>query len=99
MVEDSKTPATKKDIALLMNEMAKLYGAQEQWKREIIDRQKVWKDEILEGQAHGKDEIIRHFDVVVETIRHDLLGANRDEMEGVKDRVKRLERHTGLVVS
>jgi hypothetical protein len=44
-----------------------------------------------------KDEILRHFDLVVETIRHDLLGANRDEIESVKDRVGRLKRHTGLI--
>ena len=29
-------------------------------------------------------------------IRYDLVGANRDEIEVIKDRVKRLEDHTGL---
>lgn len=42
-------------------------------------------------------EIKRHFDVTVETIRHDLLGANHDDIEVIKDRVARLEHHTGLV--
>ena len=50
-----------------------------------------------------KQEILReiklHFDVTVENIRHDLLGANRDEIEVIKDRVTRLEQHTGLVAS
>ena len=44
-----------------------------------------------------KQELKRHFDVTVETIRHDLLGANHDKIEVIKDRVTRLERHTGLV--
>jgi len=40
MADDSRLqPATKTDIALLMNEMAKLCNAQEQWKREILERQ------------------------------------------------------------
>lgn len=47
------------------------------------------KTEILE-------EIKSHFDLAVENIRHDLLGANRDEIEAVKDRVTHLEVHTGL---
>ena len=52
-----------------------------------------------------KNEIIRHFDVVLEQIRHDAMGANRDETELIKDkqsnheiRIKRLERRAGLIV-
>ncbi|MDD5026154.1 MAG: hypothetical protein PHH13_02135 [Candidatus Peribacteraceae bacterium] len=41
-----------------------------------------------------KEEILRHFDLTVETIRHDLQDTNR---ETVKGRVTRLKRHTGLV--
>ena len=37
-----------------------------------------------------------HFDVTVEAIRHDLLGANRDRIENHEDRILRLERHGGL---
>ena len=44
-----------------------------------------------------KEEILRHFDLTVEAIRHDLQGVNRDEIETIKDRVTHLERHTGLV--
>ena len=51
-----------------------------------------------------KDEIIRHFDVTVENIRHDLEGANKDDIELLKDaknrraeRIQRLERHVGIV--
>lgn len=58
----------------------------------------------LEGKLDAKlekykDEILRHFDLTAENIRHDLAGANRDEIEMVKDRVTRLERHTGLVAA
>ena len=88
MAKDSQAPATKTDVAMLMKEIAKLYGAQDRWKDEIIRQQGRWKD-----------EIIRHFDLTVETIRHDLLGANKDDIDVLKDRVTRLERHTGLVAA
>ena len=41
-------------------------------------------------------DIKGHFDLAIETIRYDLLGANKDDIEVVKDRVRRLEVHTGL---
>jgi len=51
-----------------------------------------------------KEEIIRHFDVVAEQLRHEVLGANRDEVGVIKDkqtnheeRIERLEQHTGVV--
>jgi hypothetical protein len=50
-----------------------------------------------------KDEIIRHFDVVAENIRHDLEGANKDEIEVLKDgktdheqRIVNLEQLAGM---
>lgn len=59
--------------------------------------------ELYDANSRWKEEIIRHFDVAVEDIRHDLLGARRDEVELLKDghsdhelRLKRVERHVGL---
>jgi len=59
---------------------------------------------LYDANEAWKEEIIRHFDVVVENIRHDLEGANRDEIEVLKDskasheqRITRLESHVGLV--
>lgn len=50
-----------------------------------------------------KEEIIHHFDLVLENIRHDLEGANRDEIEVLKDakvdhgnRITKLEQAVGL---
>lgn len=57
------------------------------------------KDELhgLRGEMMQMEtRILRHFDMTVETIRHDLVGANRDEIEVIKDRVTKLEKHTGL---
>jgi len=49
-------------------------------------------------------EVKRHFDVVIEDLRHDLLGARSDEVEVLKDsrkdherRIRRLERKAGLL--
>ncbi len=51
---------------------------------------------LLKSSAEQKDEILRHFDVAVEAIREDLVGANADEIASLTDRVDRLERHIGL---
>lgn len=50
------------------------------------------RTEIMDAEERTK----RHFDLTVETIRHDLLGANRDDIETIKDRIARLERHAGF---
>ncbi len=52
---------------------------------------------LLSEMKHHFLDIRDHFDVTVETIPHDLLGANHDEIEVIKDRIVRLENHTGLV--
>ncbi|MEK7218184.1 MAG: hypothetical protein AAB728_01825 [Patescibacteria group bacterium] len=90
--QDHTAPATKQDIALLMESIGKLYNADERWKDEIIDANERWKD-----------EIIRHVDVTVENIRHELRSANREEIEVLKDRskdhgarIQRLESAAGL---
>ena len=51
---------------------------------------------LLKASAAHKDEIVRHFDVAVEAIRHDLLGINADEISLLKDRVIRIENRVGL---
>jgi len=50
-----------------------------------------------------EDETLRHFDTTVETMRHDLQGASRDQIELLKDkktdhetRITRLEQYVGL---
>lgn len=48
--------------------------------------------EVLDGQ----DELKRHFDVTVETIRHDLTGANADKLETLNQDVVRIKKHLGL---
>ena len=72
----------------------------------LIERRRdvVSKDEIiatLDDRIDGKiseseDRMKHYFDLTVETIRHDLLGANKDRIENHDDRLKRLERHAGM---
>ncbi|HUY92240.1 MAG TPA: hypothetical protein VMV10_26100 [Pirellulales bacterium] len=90
--DDSTAPATKEDIRLLMEQMGKLYDADARW-----------KDDIQNSISRWKDEIIEHFDVAVETIRHEMRAAHHDSIELLRDqtadhakRIKRLERHAGL---
>jgi len=94
MAQDN-APATKLDIKMLMDEIGRLYDANLKWKEEIIEKMKKWKFEIE-----------RHFDVVAENMHHDLLGANNDEIENLKNskddhekRIHKLEKHSGLVAA
>jgi len=87
MADDPQSPATQADLQQVRAEMHERFTTtDEQFQRIFghIDRQAA--------------EIMRHFDVVAEQLRHDALGANRDDIEIVKDRVTRLEHYTGLVV-
>ncbi len=93
MVTDPTAPATKQDIALLMDTMGNLLIATEEWKSGMLHDMEVWKDELK-----------RHFDVVAEKLSHDLCGALRDHTSVNANRftahdrrITRLERHTGLV--
>lgn len=91
------TPATKSDVKLLMEEIGKLYDATERWKDELADKTQRW-------QLLSANEVKQHFDLVVEQIRHDLLAANREQIELLRDRtdghanrITRLEQHAGYV--
>jgi hypothetical protein len=55
--------------------------------------------EINHAIAASEKRIVREFKVAVETIRHDLKGANRDEIELIKDDIKRLKQHTHYVAA
>lgn len=54
-------------------------------------------DEKFEEKFNQKFEELKDFaETLVENVRAEVGGAYKDEMEVVKDRVTRLERHTGL---
>jgi len=61
----AQAPATKQDIALLMDSIGKHYDATERWKNEML----AWKEEIL-----------RHFDVKCEELTHNFQGALTDKI-------------------
>ncbi len=103
MLTDPTAPATKQDIALLMETISALYEAITAMRTRIdgVDNRFIAMEKTMKD---WKDEIIRHFDVVTETLDRDLRGAFRDHTSvntnrfGVHDkRIARLERHTGLV--
>ncbi len=85
MSTDPTAPATKQDIALLMNEIGKLYSANEGWKEDLTEKMEAWKEEVKE-----------HFDVVAENIKHDFRGAFSDKLAQHEDRIVRLETEAGL---
>ncbi|MDO8469152.1 MAG: hypothetical protein Q7S29_05335 [Candidatus Peribacter sp.] len=96
-MNDDATPATKADIRGLRDEFkAGIGGLRNEFKADICG--------LHEQITASKDAILHEFHVTVETIRHDLLGANRDEIGQLKDtsgsherRIRRLERSAGLI--
>lgn len=86
-----------------------LHHSMDVWKTELKDHfdytvetiriDSTKKNNELQGHFDVKyDGLKDHFDLTVENIRYDLVGANRDEIETIKDRVVRLEKHAGLGV-
>jgi len=75
-----------------MDSIGKHYDATERWKNEILEHMSKWKEEMH-----------RHFDVVAEELRHDVLGAINDDKPSTDNRlanhdrrISRLERHAKL---
>jgi hypothetical protein len=107
MVTDPKALATAEDIALLKVD---IHGFAENILKQLESfyitigqmDEKITAHKQETGQ--WKDEILRHFDVVAETLEHNLLGAFRDHTSvnanrftAYDQRITRLERHTGLL--
>ncbi|OGJ62729.1 hypothetical protein A3C37_03625 [Candidatus Peribacteria bacterium RIFCSPHIGHO2_02_FULL_53_20] len=82
-------PATKQDIALIMDSIGKHYDATERWKDEILDATERWKEEMKDHMSQWKNETMRHFDVVAEQLTHDFQGALSDKISVHDDHLKR----------
>jgi hypothetical protein len=67
--------------------------------RLLMEQVGTYYSQTQEQIAEMEERMMRHFDLTVETIRHDLLGANKDKIENHEDRIGRLERHTGLLAA
>jgi hypothetical protein len=107
MSKETNPPATKADIEALMDSIGKLYESNDRWMKQLLTVNEHFQTQILESIRRNKmeavEEMKRHFDVVVEDIRHDLLGANRDEVIRLQNakvdhdqRLLRLERSVGF---
>lgn len=77
---------------MLMGEFGKMYDSMEKWKDWLHSDMEKWKDELK-----------THFDLSVEQTRYELVSANREEIEVLKDghkenreRIVALERAAGL---
>jgi hypothetical protein len=83
-----QAPATKLDIAMMMEEFGKMY----EWKEEISDKM----DSLYEDTKQWREEIIHEFHIIEEDLRHDAMGAQKDKIENHEDRIKRVEDHLQL---
>lgn len=74
---------------MLMEQMGNHYVMIE---RKFSDMENLIDEKIEASEERTK----RHFDVVAEDLRHDYMGIYKDSVEHLKNRVTRLEEHTGL---
>lgn len=77
-------------IQMVMDQLGKMYDAQERWKNEIIQS----LDERI-GNAIAASE--SRMLVYMENLRNDLVGMHKDDMVDVRWRLLRLERKNGFV--
>ena len=86
MADDPQASATQADFQQVRAEMHERFTT--------VDGQFQRVFEHIDRKA---EEILRHFEVIAEQTRHEAMGANRDDIETIKDRVTPLESHCGLV--
>jgi hypothetical protein len=99
---DGGSPATKDDIRMLMEEFGKMWiwkSDMDDWRKEVDEQFVTMREEMKLWKTELKD----HFDLVAENIRHELVSANREEIEVLKDghkenkrRIIALEQAVGL---
>jgi len=99
MSKDANTPATKADIALMMERLDQLsenVGQLSSDFRQLSENTVSWKNEIHESCERWKDEMVeemkRHFDIAVESLVRDFNGAFHDDLALMKERQGRCER-------
>jgi hypothetical protein len=102
MKKDTR-PATKGDVKDIHNKMSSMEKRLDK-KMDTLEKHMENKMDTLEKHMYvqmdkRQAELMRYFNVVAENIHHDAIGANTDEIEVIKDRVTRLERHTGLATA
>ncbi len=94
--QDPQAPATKQDIAMLMQEIGKLYDANERWKDDLHDDMERWRNELRGDVERWKEEVKLHFDAAAENLAADFRGALSDKIDQHENRIARLEKHAGL---
>lgn len=112
-MEDQTTPATKADIQDLDRQVIQLDTKVDGLDKKIgqLDTRVDQLERRLTEVASSFDsklmnfaeEIKRHFDVIAEDLRHDVIGANRDEVLSIvdkqqqnSDRIRHLEQLAGM---
>lgn len=92
------SPATKQDLRSLESGLTRQFTSQIDQKLTDTELRltKHFDEKLAATTAESEARILRHFDLTVEAIRHDLVGANSDEISSLDDRVTRLEEHFGL---
>ncbi|MCB9808211.1 hypothetical protein H6770_03050 [Candidatus Peribacteria bacterium] len=103
MQGDTTAPATKADMQQLMDHIdetiAVLHDDMQLWKDALQKDTEQWRDEVHQDTEKWKEEIKADFYIAVGQIRHDLIGANRDEISVLQDARQDHERRIATLES
>ena len=115
MSKDTNPPATTAEIEAMRDSIGRHQITMDRWAKQQLEAHEKSSEGIRESiQRFEKrfdekldrslDEMKRHLGVLMEEIRHDLVGAGRDEVSSLVDskidhevRLLRLERSVGIV--
>ena len=95
----------KQDVKLVKRELKKdmmVFKKETEKRFDGVDKRLDNTDsnfsKLLREIKEQEEETRRHFDVIAEQLRHDLLyGAVNDKVEQNTDRIEKIEKHVGLV--
>lgn len=90
---EARAPATKTDVQMLMDEIGKLYIANERWKNDILDSMDEKLD--MRFEKFGK-QLVDQFAVIAENMYYDFTGAEKDKVTDHERRIVVLERRAGV---
>lgn len=98
MADDAQSPATKQDVKLLMEQMARMQMSLHERMDKLVDEKKL--DAAIRASEKRTKE---YFDFYTGKLHKDFLGATEDELQILKEtdtnhevRITKLEQHASL---
>ncbi len=96
VTDPSTTPATQADVAAVLERVGSLEDHVHSFETSVKDQMQSLRGELRGEMQSLKKDLTHSFDLAVELIRSDLIGANNDRIGGLENRVGALEQRVGV---